>query len=233
MRREQYRGPTILPIARQSHKVPKRFRIVEQGEPSCSARATLPTLTVIKVVLYRGMREQGIDKAELAQHLGWHLSQVDRVPAVRHRSRLDRMEAALGAIGRRLEVIVRDDASMTTWTAASSRTSAAVQHRSKGRAGMRPHRSSMRPVSQCWPISRRRLRTVALPPPASCGNGWMPRDEPGAVSTHAANAAAQTSVTRTNHWIWNGMRHQPFERIGRTMQMPVDASLTHNHIVDA
>ena len=61
----------------------------------------------------------GIGKAELAQRLGWHLPQVDRVLDVQHRSRLDRMEAALGAIGRRLEVIVRDDArddtsSMTT-----------------------------------------------------------------------------------------------------------------------
>ena len=78
------------------------------------ARATLPTFTAIKVVLYRGMREQGIDKAELARRLGWHLPQADRVPDVWHRSRLDRMEAALGVIGRRLEVIVRDDNSMTT-----------------------------------------------------------------------------------------------------------------------
>ena len=77
------------------------------------ARATLPTLTAIKVVLYRGMREQGIGKAELARRLGWHLPQVDRVPDVQHRSRPDRMEAALGAIGRRLEVIVGDDTSMT------------------------------------------------------------------------------------------------------------------------
>ena len=74
--------------------------------------ATLPTLTAVKVILYRGMREQGIGKAELARRLGWHLPQVDRVLDVQHRSRLDRMEAALRAIGRRLEVIVRDDASM-------------------------------------------------------------------------------------------------------------------------
>ena len=75
--------------------------------------APLPTLTAVKVALYRGMREQGIGKAELARRLGWHLPQVDRVLDVQHRSRLDRMDAALGAIGRRLEVIVRDDASMT------------------------------------------------------------------------------------------------------------------------
>lgn len=77
-------------------------------------RATLPALTTVKVMLYRGMKEQGIGKAELARRLGWHLPQVDRVLDVQHRSRLDRMEAALGAIGRRLEVIVGDDASTTS-----------------------------------------------------------------------------------------------------------------------
>ena len=64
--------------------------------------ALLPTLTSVKVMLYQGMRDQGIGKAELARRLGWHLPQVDRVLDVQHRSRLDQMEAALGAIGRRL-----------------------------------------------------------------------------------------------------------------------------------
>ena len=66
--------------------------------------ALLPTLTSVKVMLYQDMREQGIGKAELARRLGWHLPQVDRVMDVQHRSRLDQMEAALGAIGRRLHV---------------------------------------------------------------------------------------------------------------------------------
>ena len=75
-------------------------------------RATLPTLTAIKVILYQGMKDQGVGKAELARRLGWHLPQVDRVLDVRHRSRLDRMDAALRAIGRHLEVSARDDASL-------------------------------------------------------------------------------------------------------------------------
>ena len=66
--------------------------------------AVLPTLTSVKVMLYQGMMEQGIGKAELARRLGWHLPQVDRVLDVQHRSRLDQMDAALGAIGRRLHV---------------------------------------------------------------------------------------------------------------------------------
>ena len=77
-------------------------------------RATLPTLTAVKVLLYQEMRNQGMGKAELARRLGWHLPQVDRVLDVQHNSRLDRMDAALGAIGRRLEIRVKDDASMTS-----------------------------------------------------------------------------------------------------------------------
>ena len=74
-----------------------------------NTRATVPTLTAIKVFLYQGMREKGIGKAQLARELGWHLPQVDRVLDVSHRSRLDRMDAALRAIGRHLEVRVKDD----------------------------------------------------------------------------------------------------------------------------
>ena len=67
-------------------------------------RAMLPTLTSVKVLLYQGMREQGVGKAELARRLGWHMPQVDRVLDVEHHSRLDQMDAALAAIGRRLSV---------------------------------------------------------------------------------------------------------------------------------
>ena len=67
-------------------------------------RVSLPTLTAVKVILYQGMRDQDVGKAELARRLGWHLPQVDRVLDVNHHSRLDQMDAALGAIGLRLEV---------------------------------------------------------------------------------------------------------------------------------
>ena len=66
--------------------------------------AVLPTLTAVKVMLYQGMREQGIGKAELARRLGWHLPQVDRILDVQHKSRMDQVDAAMGAIGRHLHV---------------------------------------------------------------------------------------------------------------------------------
>ena len=40
--------------------------------------AIMLTLTYMKVMLYQGMRDEGVGKAELA-HLGWHLPHVDRV----------------------------------------------------------------------------------------------------------------------------------------------------------
>ena len=70
----------------------------------------MPTLTSVKVMLYQGMRDQGVGKAELARRLGWHMPQVDRVLDVQHRSRIDQMDAALGAIGQRLHVTASDTA---------------------------------------------------------------------------------------------------------------------------
>ena len=78
----------------------KDIPMPSQGE----TYAVLPTLTSVKVMLYQGMRDQGIGKAELARRLGWHMPQVDRVLDVQHRSGLEQMDAALAAIGRRLHV---------------------------------------------------------------------------------------------------------------------------------
>ena len=69
----------------------------------------LPTLITAKVMLYQGMRDQGIGKAELARRLGWSLPQVDRVVDINHRSRLDDMDAALRAVGCQLSVTALAD----------------------------------------------------------------------------------------------------------------------------
>ena len=81
--------------------------VPSRGKPSVA----LPTLTEVKVALYQGMREQGVGKAELARRLSWHLPQVDRVLDIRHHSRLDQIDAALGVIGRRLQVSVKNTSS--------------------------------------------------------------------------------------------------------------------------
>lgn len=78
------------------------------GPSSGEVYANLPTLTTVKLMLYQGMRDRGVGKAELARRLGWHLPQVDRVLNVQHSSRLEQMDAALGAIGLRIDVTARD-----------------------------------------------------------------------------------------------------------------------------
>ena len=66
----------------------------------------VPALVVAKIGLYNAMRKQRIGKAELARRLHWHLPQVDRVLNVRHASRLDQLEQAIAAVGKRLRVTI-------------------------------------------------------------------------------------------------------------------------------
>lgn len=61
-------------------------------------------LECAKLGVYRAMTDQGVKKAELARRLGWHLPQVDRLFDLGHASRLDQIEAAARALGRRVEV---------------------------------------------------------------------------------------------------------------------------------
>jgi antitoxin HicB len=67
---------------------------------------TLPALTEAKIELYRAMRAEQIGKAELARRLNCHMPQVDRLLDLDHASRLDQIEAAFRAIGRRLNISV-------------------------------------------------------------------------------------------------------------------------------
>ena len=64
----------------------------------------LPALTAAKLEAYRAMHAAGLNKAQLAERLGWRPSQVTRLFDGRHASRLDQIEMALAALGRRLVV---------------------------------------------------------------------------------------------------------------------------------
>ena len=76
------------------------------GRPS----VVLPALTAAKVLLYRAMRERGVRKADLARRLGWHGPQIDRLLDLNHASRLDQIEAAFAALGKRLTPDLADAA---------------------------------------------------------------------------------------------------------------------------
>lgn len=68
----------------------------------------LPTLTEAKIRLYEAMREAGVRKADLARRMGLQKSQIDRLLDLRHRSRLDQIEAALAKLHKRLAMHVED-----------------------------------------------------------------------------------------------------------------------------
>ena len=83
---------------RQRLPQPSRGRVV----------VDVPPLAVPKIELYNAMHQQRITKAELGRRLGWHMPQVDRVLDVHHASRIDRLQQALQAVDRRLEITVVD-----------------------------------------------------------------------------------------------------------------------------
>jgi len=67
-------------------------------------------LAEMKLAIYNAMLTQRISKAELARRLNCHMPQVDRLLDLSHVSRLDQIEAAFRAVGKRLVIVVEDAA---------------------------------------------------------------------------------------------------------------------------
>jgi antitoxin HicB len=87
-----------------------RQPIPKPRHPGKRKSVVVPVLTEAKIALYDLMRSQGIGKAELARRMNCHLPQIDRLLDLSHASRLDQLEQAFRAIGKRLEVAVADAA---------------------------------------------------------------------------------------------------------------------------
>jgi antitoxin HicB len=68
----------------------------------------VPALIDAKIRLYQAMRAANVSKADLGRRLQWHPPQVDRLLAMKHGSKLEQLEAAFGALGKRLVVGVED-----------------------------------------------------------------------------------------------------------------------------
>jgi antitoxin HicB len=66
-----------------------------------------PALSCMKLAVYAAMIENKIRKTELSRRLGWHLMQVDRLLNLKHASRIDQVEAALGALNRQITIQVQ------------------------------------------------------------------------------------------------------------------------------
>lgn len=66
----------------------------------------LPAVTVAKIVLWNTMIERDMRKADLRRLLGVHQVQGDRLVDFLHTSKMEQVEAALSALGKRLTVSV-------------------------------------------------------------------------------------------------------------------------------
>jgi antitoxin HicB len=69
---------------------------------------TLPSIVMMKVALYQGMREQGITEAQLSTKLKCDPKQVRRLLDLDHNTRLDQLERALRAVGKKVTVGIID-----------------------------------------------------------------------------------------------------------------------------
>jgi antitoxin HicB len=70
----------------------------------------LPALQAAKVDLYTAFLDSGLIKAEFARRIGIPKTHIDRLFSLRHHSRLDQIESAFAALGKRLHVEVRNAA---------------------------------------------------------------------------------------------------------------------------
>jgi antitoxin HicB len=89
----------ILGMIAHNENVPAPSRA--KGRPV----ARLPALTAAKLEVYRAMRQAGLDEARLAERLGWPQKKVTHIFDGYHVVRLEQLEAALAALGRRFVVI--------------------------------------------------------------------------------------------------------------------------------
>ena len=71
-------------------------------------RVPLLGLQSAKVDLYTAFLESGLKKAEFARRIGIQKTHIERLFSLRHHSRLDLIEKALAALGKRLHVDARD-----------------------------------------------------------------------------------------------------------------------------
>lgn len=66
----------------------------------------LPAVTVAKIALWNAMMERDMRKADLCRLLGVHQAQGDRLVDFLHTSKMEQLEAALSALGKRLAISV-------------------------------------------------------------------------------------------------------------------------------
>jgi antitoxin HicB len=64
----------------------------------------LPALVVAKVLLHNEMLRQGVKKADLARRLNIAPPNVERIFRVKHKTRIETVEAALASLGKQIDL---------------------------------------------------------------------------------------------------------------------------------
>jgi antitoxin HicB len=83
--------------------VDERKVIPEASAPESGEHVVyLPAVTVAKIALWNAMMDRGMRKADLCRLLGVSQTQGDRLVDFLHTSKMDQIEAALAALGKRL-----------------------------------------------------------------------------------------------------------------------------------
>jgi len=70
----------------------------------------LPALAAAKAELYRAFLASGVRKAELARRLGTSKGNIDRLFDLGYSTRIEQLEAAFSAIGKRIDIEIREAA---------------------------------------------------------------------------------------------------------------------------
>jgi antitoxin HicB len=76
--------------------------------PEGMVRVALSALYAMKAALYSALRETGVSQSALAARLGRDEKEVRRLLDPEHTSRTPNLEAALRAVGKRVQVVVKD-----------------------------------------------------------------------------------------------------------------------------
>lgn len=84
-------------------RIASREDIPLPSEANGRSTVVIPIQTGLKIMLHRAMLSEGVRKADLARRLDAHAPQVDRLLDIRHASRLDQLEKAFKAVGKRLD----------------------------------------------------------------------------------------------------------------------------------
>lgn len=93
---------TALSFYQDSRRAIPRASAAEPGQ----AVVYLPLLTLAKIELWNTLIEQGLRKADLARKLNVHPPQVDRLLDLLHSSKIEQVENALAALGKRFSLAV-------------------------------------------------------------------------------------------------------------------------------